>query len=80
MSVTLKEVDYENCPFCQTNLKDTYGGEAWREYMNDIYERYDYNKGGYYYYKKENMFIICAKCKRKIKFGDLKPIKLNVNY
>ena len=75
MSVTLAEVDYENCPFCQVSLANIYGGEAWREYMNDIYERYDYNKGGNYCYKKENMFIICPKCKRKINFGDLKPIK-----
>ena len=75
MSVSLTNVDYEHCPFCQDDLKKTYGEDSWREFMQDIYERYDSNKGGYYYYKKENRFAICAFCQKAIKFGDLKPKK-----
>lgn len=74
MSILLSEVEYESCPFCQTNLKNTYSS-SWNEYMLDIYESYDYAKGDKRYYNKDKRFIICAKCKNEIKFDDLKPKK-----
>ena len=49
-----------------------WGSDGWREYMNDVYEAYDFIKGGNYYYKKEKKFVTCATCHREIKFGDLK--------
>ena len=72
MSVSPKEVDFEHCPFCGDSFARIWGSDSWREYMNDVYEAYDFIKGGNYYYKKEKKFLICAICHREVKFGDLK--------
>ena len=71
MSVALSEVDFDHCPFCHDSFQRIWGCEGWREYMQDIYESYDFNKGGNYCYKIERKFVTCAKCHRDVKFGDL---------
>ena len=73
MSVIWKEVDYIHCPFCDDDMQLTYGGD-WNLLIEDIYERYDYSKGDKRYYYKHCRFMICVKCHKEIKFGDLKPI------
>ena len=72
MSVSLNEVDYIHCPFCQDDMSITYSS-TWNEYMLDIYEIYDSSKGDKRYYNKGKRFLFCAKCHKEIKFGDLKP-------
>ena len=71
MSVALKDVDYEHCPFCHDSFKRIWGDNNWRYWMDDIYEIYDEIKGGKYCYRKEKRFCICATCHREVLFGDL---------
>ena len=75
MSVALKDVNYDQCPFCHEWFQEIWGSDGWREMMQDVYESYDENKGGNYCYRKERQLCICAKCHRKVLFGDLLPKK-----